>query len=551
MSTQRLRGDARDHDVIVVGAGFGGLHALHHLRQAGYRVLALEAGDGVGGTWYWNRYPGARCDVVSIDYAYTFSEELYREWSWSERYAQQPEIERYLNWVADRLDLRRDIRLGARVVRAVYDEDDPGWTVETEGGERFSAPFLVAATGCLSVPNIPDFDGLDRFEGEVVHTGMWPAEGVDLAGKRVAVIGTGSSGVQAIPVIAETAAEVTVFQRTANFSLPAGQRENDPEVVCRRKESLRRWRERAWNNWSGFDFDPGALAIEFARDGDLGPVYEELDRRWSRGGFPEIVFAFEGVFSDLERNAFLSEYFRRKVREVVEDPEVAELLCAKDHPIGTKRVCADSFYFETYNKPHVSLVDVRATPIEAFDETGLVLADGRRFEVDVVVLATGFDAMTGALKRMGVRGRDGVTIDEAWADGPHTYLGLQVVGFPNLFMITGPQSPSVLVNMILAIEQHIRWITDCLDHMREHGLRSIEPTPAAQAAWDEEVRRVADGTLFPGTDSWYVGANIPGKPRVFMVYVGGFDTYRERCEAVAAAGYEGFVFDAVPARVSA
>ncbi len=546
MSTQRRQ--SSDLDVIVVGAGFAGLHALHHLREAGYRVLVVEAGDGVGGTWYWNRYPGARCDVVSIDYSYTFADEIYREWSWSERYAQQPEIERYLNWVADRLDLRRDIRFGARVVGAVYDEADPSWAIETEGGDRLSARFLVAATGCLSVPNVPEFEGLDGFEGDVYHTATWPAEGVDLTGKRVAVIGTGSSGTQAIPVIAESAAEVTVFQRTANFSLPAGQTENDPELVRQRKESLAEWREAAWKHPAGFNHDAAAMAIDLTLDGSNDDeIYAELDRRWSRGGFPEIVLAFEGVFTDLDRNEFLSEYFRRKVREVVDDPAVAELLCAKDHPIGTKRVCADSFYYETYNREHVSLVDVRATPIASFDATGLVLGDDRRFEFDVVVLATGFDAMTGALKRMGVRGRDGTTIEEAWADGPHTYLGIQVPSFPNLFMITGPQSPSVLVNMVLGIEQNVRWITDCLDHMRDNDLRSIEATPAAQAVWDAEVRIAAEATLFPQTDSWYMGSNIPGKPRVFMVYVGGFDTYREKCDAAADAGYEGFVFDAVPA----
>jgi cation diffusion facilitator CzcD-associated flavoprotein CzcO len=536
----------RDYDVLVVGAGFGGLHALYHLRNAGYRVLVVEAGDGPGGTWYWNRYPGARCDVVSIDYSYTFSEELYQEWDWSERYAQQPEIERYVNWVTDRLDLRRDIRFNARVVSAVYDEDDPGWTIETESGDSWSAQFLVAATGCLSVPNVPEFEGLDRFAGDVYHTAKWPKD-AKIAGRRVAVIGTGSSGTQAVPVIDETAAELTVFQRTANFSLPAGQTAIDQERVRQRKASLAEWREAAWNNWSGFDFQPGVLAIPLALDEDHTEVYAELDRRWTKGGLPEILFAFEGVFSDLDRNHFLAEYFRRKVREEVDDPEVAELLCAKDHPIGTKRLCADSFYHETFNQEHVSLVDVRSAPIASFDETGLVLSDGRRFEFDVVVLATGFDAMTGPLKRMGVRGRDGRTIEQAWADGPHTYLGLQVAGFPNLFMITGPQSPSVLINMLMAIEQHVRWITDCIDHMRANGLRSIEATPAAQVAWDEEVRTAANGTLYPQTDSWYMGANIPGKPRVFMVYVGGFDEYREKCDAVAAAGYEGFAIDAVPA----
>jgi cyclohexanone monooxygenase len=530
-----------EFDVLVVGAGFAGLNALHSLRGSGVRVVVVDAADGVGGTWYWNRYPGARCDVVSIDYSYTFSEEVYRAWSWSERYAQQPEIERYLNWVADRLDLRRDIRLGTRVVSATYDETEPGWTIETDRGDVITARFLVAATGCLSVPNTPQFEGLDDFRGELYHTATWPAAGVDLAGKRVAVIGTGSSGIQVIPVIAETARELTVIQRTANFSLPAGQRDIDSDLVRRRKESLGRWRHAAWNNSAGFDFQPAELSMD---DLDRGLAYAELDRRWGYGGFPEIILAFDGVFSDLETNEFLAEYFRTKVRQIVHDPAVAELLCARDHPIGTKRVCADTRYFETFNRDNVSLVDARTTPILAFDSSGLLLGDGRHVDLDVVVMATGFDAMTGALRRMGVRGRNGTTIDHAWATGPHTYLGIQVASFPNLFMITGPQSPSVLNNMILGIEHHVRWITNCLDHMRRNELRSIEPTPAAVSGWDDEVRAAADATLFPRAESWYVGANIPGKPRVFMVYVGGFNKYVATCDAIAEAGYPGFVFDA-------
>jgi cyclohexanone monooxygenase len=530
-----------EFDVLVVGAGFAGLHALHSLRGSGFRVVVVDMADGVGGTWYWNRYPGARCDVVSIDYSYTFSEEVYREWSWSERYAQQPEIERYLNWVADRLDLRRDIRLGTRVVGAIYDETAAEWTVETERGDVITAWFLVAATGCLSVPNTPRFEGLDDFAGELYHTATWPAAGVDLAGKRVAVIGTGSSGIQVIPVIAETARELTVIQRTANFSLPAGQRDIDADLVRRRKESLAQWRRAAWNNSAGFDFQPAELSMDHI---DRERAYAELDRRWGYGGFPEIILAFDGVFSDLATNEFLSEYFRTKVRQIVHDPDVAELLCARDHPIGTKRVCADTRYFETFNRDNVSLVDARTTPIVTFDVSGLLLGDGRHVDLDVVVMATGFDAMTGALRRMGVRGRGGTTIDDAWASGPHTFLGIQVASFPNLFMITGPQSPSVLNNMILGIEHHVRWITNCLDHMRRNGLRSIEPTPAAVAGWDDDVRAAADETLFPRAESWYVGANIPGKPRVFMVYVGGFNKYVATCDAIADAGYPGFVFDA-------
>lgn len=527
-------------DVLIVGAGFAGLHASHELRARGHDVVVLEAGDGVGGTWYWNRYPGSRCDVVSLDYSYTFSEELYREWTWSERYAQQPEIEHYLNWVADRLDLRSAIRFGARVTSARWDAGDSGWVVETEDRRRFRARFLVAATGCLSVPHHPRFDGLDDFAGAVHHTAVWPADGVELAGKRVAVIGTGSSGIQIIPEVAKVARHLVVFQRTANFSLPAGQEESDPEVVRTRRSNLAAWRQAAWHSEAGFDFAPPELSIDAMSRED---AYAELDRRWAHGGFPEIVRAFENVFTDADANEFLAGYFRSRVRDTVADPATAELLCATDHPIGSKRVCADTGYFETYNRDNVALVSTRATPIDHFDAHGCVLADGRRFDLDVVILATGFDAMTGALRRMGVVGRDGLTIDEAWADGPRTYIGLQVAGFPNLFTITGPQSPSVLNNMILGIEHHVRWIADCIDHMHRHGSRSIEPTVAAQSGWNEETRVAADATLFVRADSWYVGANIPGKPRVFMVYVGGFERYVARCDSIAGAGYEGFRFE--------
>lgn len=539
--------EERDCDVLVIGAGFAGLHALYELRGRGYRVVVLEAGEGIGGTWYWNRYPGSRCDVVSIDYSYTFSEELYREWTWSERYAQQPEIERYLNWVADRLDLRRDIRFGARVVSARWDEGRTCWSVTTDDGRRFVAPFLVAATGCLSVPHYPHFDGLDDFRGDVHHTALWPADGVDLVGKRVAVIGTGSSGIQVIPEVAKLASHLVVFQRTANFSLPAGQKDADPDVVEQRKEQLRAWRETAWQSEAGFDFPDPELSVHKMTRED---AYAVLDRRWAQGGFVEVVRAFENVFTDPDANDFLCEYFRHKVRETVRDPATAELLCATDHPIGSKRVCADTDYFETYNRDNVTLISTRATPIDHFDATGCVLTDGRRFELDVVVLATGFDAMSGALRRMGVVGRDGVTIDAAWEHGPQTYIGLQVAGFPNLFTVTGPQSPSVLNNMVLGIEHHVRWIADCLDHMRGRGFRSIEATPAAQSWWNDETQSAAAGTLFPRADSWYVGANVPGKPRVFMVYVGGFGNYVTSCDTIAANGYEGFVFDAVvPANV--
>ena len=531
-------------DAVVVGAGFAGLHALHELRRRGLDVIVLEAGDGVGGTWYWNRYPGARCDVVSIDYSYTFSDDLYREWTWTERYAQQDEIEQYLNWVTDRLDLRRDIRFGARVVSAVWDATAAEWTLTTEHGDRFAAPFFVAATGCLSVPHYPTFDGFADFAGDVHHTALWPADGVDIVGRRVAVIGTGSSGIQLIPEVARLAAELVVFQRTPNFSLPAGQTGNDPDLVRRRKHHLAAWREAAWHNSAGFDFAPAQLSLATMAPDE---IIAELDRRWARGGFAEIVLAVDAVFTDPDANALLCDFFRRKVRETVHDPATADLLCAHDHPIGSKRVCADTNYFETYNRDNVTLVSTRATPIDHFDAAGCVLRDGRRFDLDVVLLATGFDAMTGALRRMGVVGRDGQRLEDAWADGPRTYLGLQVAGFPNLFTITGPQSPSVLNNMVLGIEHHVRWIADCIEYVRSNRLVAVEPTRAAQADWNEETRAAAEETLFAKAESWYSGANIPGKPRVFMVYVGGFDKYVAYCDGVAADGYRGFRFADAPA----
>ena len=530
-------GPAREIDVVVVGAGFGGLYALYRLRGMGLSVRVYEAGKGIGGTWYWNRYPGARCDVESLAYSYAFSRELEVDWDWSERYASQPEILRYANHVADRFDLRRDIRLETRVVSAVWDEERGRWTVRTDGGEEVSAQFCVMATGCLSARNVPDFPGLERYAGRHFHTGDWPEEGVELDGQRVGIVGTGSTAIQAIPILAERAGHLYVFQRTPNFSMPARNTPMDPEYQARAKADYPAFREPFVSGMFGLDFNPNDRLGADATPEERNAVFEE---RWRAGGLG-VVGAFADLFVDPEVNEAAAEFIRGKIRETVKDPEVAELLCP-DTPVGCKRPCADTDYFETYNRPDVTLVDIRDAPIEEIDETGL-FTGGRHYELDCIVFATGFDAMTGALLRIDVRGRGGTALGEKWAEGPKTYLGLQVAGFPNFFTITGPGSPSVLANMIPGIEQHVNWIADCIEHMRERGLGRIEATPEAEADWVRHVNEIADRTIYPTCNSWYVGANIPGKPRVFMPYL-GFPRYVAKCERVVANGYEGFRLEA-------
>ncbi|MCE2391865.1 MAG: NAD(P)/FAD-dependent oxidoreductase [Proteobacteria bacterium] len=524
---------AREVDVVVAGAGFGGLYALYRLRGLGLEVQVYEAGSDIGGTWYWNRYPGARCDVESLAYSYAFSRELEEDWDWSERYASQPEILEYAHHVAERFDLRRDIQLETRVVSAVYDEARGRWTVRTDRGEEVSAQFCVMATGCLSARNIPDFPGLDRYSGRCFHTGDWPEEGVELEGRRVGIIGSGSTAIQAIPILAEQAGELFVFQRTPNFSMPARNTPMDPDYQKRAKASYPAFREPFVSGMFGLDFHPNDRLGASASPEERNEVFEE---RWRAGGLG-VVGAFADLFVDEEVNEAAAEFIRGKIRETVHDPEVAELLCP-DTPVGCKRPCADTNYFETYNRPNVTLVDIRNAPVEEITETGL-RTGGRHYELDCIVFATGFAAMTGALLRIDIRGRDGVKLAEKWAEGPKTYLGLGVEGFPNLFTITGPGSPSVLANMIPGIEQHVNWIADCMVYMRERGLRRIEATPEAEAAWVEHVNQIADRTIYPTCNSWYVGANIPGKPRVFMPYL-GFPRYVAKCEQVVANGYEGF-----------
>src|SRR5262245_22743860 len=522
-------------DAVVVGAGFGGLYALYCLRQLGFSAQCFEAGDGVGGTWYWNRYPGARCDVESLQYSYSFSPELDQEWVWTEKYAPQAEIMAYANHVADRFDLRRDIRFSTRVVAATYDEARALWIVETDQGDRIEARFCLMAVGCLSSANKPPFEGMADFTGPIWHTGEWPKEGVDFTGLRVGVIGTGSSAIQSIPLIAEQAKALTVFQRTPNYSVPAYNAPLDPRHVAKVKADYPALRAKARMRPTGFYFPFNAQPALEASAEERKRQYEEF---WGRGGLP-----FLGAYGDLlfskQANDTIADFARDKIRGIVKDPATADLLCP-DNVFGCKRLCVDTDYYATYNKPHVKLVDVSKTPIERFTADGIVVA-GPTWPVDAVVCATGFAAMTGAYDRIRITGRGGLTLAEKWRAGPRTYLGLATAGFPNLFMITGPGSPSVLASMIQAIEQHVDWLADCLGYMRDVGASSIEPLQADEDAWVTHVNEVSTVSLRSTCSSWYVGTNIPGRPRVFKPYIGGLPIYVQRCTEVMNNAYDGFV----------
>ena len=536
-----------DLDAVVVGAGFAGLYALHRLRGLGLRVRVFEQGDGVGGTWYWNRYPGARCDIESLDYSYSFSEELEQEWEWSERYPTGPEILGYLNHVADRFELRRDIQLSTRVERAEYDEAAERWLLTTAGGARFSARYCVMASGCLTSVNRPEFEGLDDFEGEWHHTARWPHDGVELAGKRIGVIGTGSTGIQLIPQLARQAGQLHVFQRTANFSMPAHNKPLDPEVQRSAKAGYRERRQLARESLSGVPRShPEAIPQRSALDVTPAEREQIFERGWAEGGIGGVLLSFNDINVNPEANAAAAEFVRSKIRQIVVDPETAERLCPTTHPIGTKRICVDINYYETYNRDNVTLVDVRTDPIERITPTGIKTRDGH-YELDLIVFATGFDAITGALLEIDIRGRAGQTLRQKWSESPRTYLGLTLAGFPNMFLVTGPGSPSVLSNMVCSIEQHIDWIADCIGYLRERGLDTIEATAEAESGWVAHVAEVAGATLFPRANSWYLGANIPGKPRVFMPYLGGVGAYRSHCDEVAEKGYEGFALAGAPA----
>jgi len=527
-------------DVVVVGAGFSGLYLIVKLRELGLSFRVFEAGSGVGGTWYWNRYPGARCDVESMQYSYSWDPELEQEWRWSETFAAQPEILKYANHVADRYSLRSHIEFDTRVDSAHYDEGVQRWSVRTSHGETLSARFCIMATGCLSSPRAPDIEGADTFQGPTYHTGEWPHEGVDLSGKRVAVIGTGSSGIQAIPVIAEQAKHLTVFQRTPNYSIPARTKPMTPEYEREWKDNYRQRREIMRYTRVGNFFDQSNLSALEVSEQERRKIFED---RWAVGG-TRFMSSFKDIATDQAANDATAEFVREKIRGIVEDPETAELLVAKDYPIGTKRICADSGYFETFNRDNVRLVDINKNPIHEITPKG-VLAGEEEHEFDAIIFATGFDAMTGALLKIDVRGRHGLTLEQKWEAGPRTYLGLMTAGFPNMFTITGPGSPSVLSNMMVSIEQHVDWISDCLAYLRENNIGEMEADQAAEDAWVEHGITVAYKTLYPKAASWYMGANIPGKPGVFMPYIGGVGNYRQKCDEIAANGYEGFRLEPV------
>ena len=523
-------------DAVVIGAGFSGLYMLHRLREQGLSTRVYDAASGVGGVWYWNRYPGARCDSESIYYNYTFSEELYQEWTWTSRYPEQPEILRYLNFVADKLDLRRDIQFNTRIKSAEYDESSNQWNIETEDGETISAKYFITGMGCISTANMPKIEGLNNFKGEWYHTGHWPHEKVDFTGKRVGLIGTGSSGVQAIPVVAKEAAHLTVFQRTPQYSVPARNHPYSVEDIRKAKASFKEMKKTVRESLAGLPIPPSDRSALDDSPADRRKVYEAA---WEIGG-PAILLSYNDILASEEANATVSEFIRSKIRETVKDPETAQKL-SPTYYYGTKRAIIDTDYFETYNRPNVSLIDIKKDPIEKITSKGIQTASGE-VELDVIIFATGYDGMTGSLFKMDIRGRDGLSLKEKWENGAatRTYLGMSTVGFPNMFMITGPESPSVLGNMPITIEQHVEWIADCIRYLRENEIDAIEAKPEAEEEWSWHCRELADATLYTKTESWYTGANIPGKARGFQIYVGGYGPYHQKCNEIAANSYEGF-----------
>ncbi|HET6964055.1 MAG TPA: alpha/beta hydrolase fold domain-containing protein [Acidimicrobiales bacterium] len=539
MASQNQQAGRSEVDAVVVGAGFAGLYLIHRLRNMGCSVTAFDTADDVGGTWYWNRYPGARCDIPTTDYTYSFDPELEKEWTWSEKYATQPEILTYLRHVADKYDLRKDIRFSTKIVHAAWDDQRKRWQLQTDQGDEVSCRYYIMATGCLSMPKEPDIEGAGSFTGEVYFTNRWPHEGVDFTGKRVAVIGTGSSGIQSIPLIAQEASQLTVFQRTPNYSFPAHNGPASPERLAAIAEDREAYREAGRYSRAGMYYEMPEVSGLAVSEEERRAKFEET---WERGELLAITGMYLDVLANQTVNDQIAELFREKVRSIVKDAETAESLCPKDYPIGTKRACLDTGYFETFNLPHVRLVDLRKHPIVTITEKGIDTVD-ESMEFDAIVYATGFDAMTGALVAVDITGKDGVTLKEKWADGPSTYLGLTTRGFPNFFAITGPGSPSVLSNMAVSIEQHVDWVTDCIGYMAANGFETIEPTETAEAGWNQHVQDCAAITLFPKANSWYMGANVPGKPRVFYPYIGGVDTYRKTCEQVVDRGYLGFSLD--------
>ena len=528
-------------DALVIGAGFAGLYQLLCLRERlGLNAKVFEAGGDLGGTWYWNRYPGARCDSESHAYRYFFSRELSDEWESTERYPGPAEIRAYLDHVARKFDLRRDIRFGTRVKAAHFDETANRWQVETESGERCTATYLVTAVGCLSAANVPDIPGLKDFRGKWYHTGEWPQEGVDFAGRRVGQIGTGSTGIQAAPVIAQTAAHLTVFQRTANYSVPARNAPLTPEFKRWAHEHFEEIRGIAQTTVNGHAFRISERKVADVTSEERQAIY---DAAWDTGGL-QFRATFHDLLTDRAANNTAAEFLKARIRAIVNDPATAGALADIDHPYSAKRPPIDTDYFETFNHPNVSLVNLRADPIERITPSG-IKTRSREHPLDIIVFATGFDGLTGSLLKMDIRGRAGRSLREDWKAGPETYLGLQAPGYPNLFMITGPGSPSVLTNMPVAIEQHVEWITECIGHLRRNGVRTLEPSAEAARDWGARVDEAARATLlWDAKHSWYFGANVAGKPQVFLPYAGGLHRYRKICDRIAAERYEGFVMDA-------
>ncbi|QLE70373.1 NAD(P)/FAD-dependent oxidoreductase [Streptomyces rectiverticillatus] len=524
-------------DAVVVGAGFSGLYQLYRLRELGLRTRVFEACEDIGGTWFRNRYPGARCDVESTSYSFSFSPELDQEWEWSERYATQPELLRYLHHVADRFDLRKDVTLQTRVTRAVYDESGHIWQVTTDTGETVTTRFVVLATGCMSAVKEPDIPGAGTFTGRALHTAEWPHEGVDLTGRRVAVIGTGCSGVQAIPLLAEQAAGLTVFQRTPVYALPALNRPLSAAETAELKARYPEFRAAQRRSRGGTVFElPTRSALE-VDEAERTATYEEA---WDSGLLSGLLRTYTDILADRDANETVAEFVRSKIRSIVTDPATAETLSPRTFPFGTKRPCLDTGYYATYNKPHVNVVDLTETPIVEITPRGVKTSDGEH-AVDVIVFATGFDAMTGSQVAVDIVGKGGTTLREKWAAGPRNHLGLLSAGFPNLFTVIGPLSPSVLSNAVVSIEQHVEWISDCIAHLQKNGITEIDATASAEEEWCAHVADLASRTLYPDVASWYTGANVPGKPRVFLAYTGGADRYRAECDAAARDGYRGFV----------
>ena len=527
-----------DVDVVVVGAGFSGLYLLYRLRKAGFSTRVFERGGDVGGTWYWNRYPGARCDVESLQYSYSFDEQLQQDWHWPEKFSAQPDILAYANHVADRFNLKKDIEFNVEVKASRFDENLKTWKITTNTGEEIDAQYFIMATGCISTTQIPNIKGLSDYVGNTFHTGNWPHEEVDFSGQSIAVIGTGSSGIQSIPVLAKQAKKLTVFQRTPNYSIPS---QNEPmtkkyerswkDVYSERRKEMRYSAHGSLKDLN----DVPALSV------DEDQRQELYTKRWAIGGT-----GFLGSFNDLLTNAdanyTAAEYVRQQIQRVVKDKETAEILCPRSYPIGTKRICIDTGYFETYNRENVKLVDISKKPIERLVTDGIIV-DDQLYPFDSIIFATGFDAMTGSIFNVDIKGRDGLALKDKWSAGPKTYLGLMSASFPNLFMITGPGSPSVKSNMIMSIEQHVDLVIETLLSMRRKGLSVVEPELEAENKWVDHVQEVANKTLFPQANSWYMGANIPGKPRLFMPYIGGVGAYREICEEIVANNYRGFKFE--------